>query len=213
MSRFAAGYEAIARALLVVVVINVAFIAHTVAGAVLGGFFPSVAASCTTARTWAIDTDRSWTVRETWRVFHRAWLEELRGANAVGWPLLAGGLVLVWEYYVVNWNSTGVLGAASSGVLLVTILAYGVFSLVVWVVRANFDERPWWIVRTSVQLVLARPLCTVMILAVVALTVWCWWTWPGTLMAFGFALPLVATVLCVYSYARLPGMDARAALA
>jgi len=209
MKGLATGYERLARAILTVFVANVAFVAHTLLGLVVAGFFPSIAASAATFRTWALDETRSWTVRETWTVFHRAWRAELGSANAFGWPQLAVWLLLVWDYYLANSNDMGVMGVAVSGMLLLVNVLYGVFVMISWVVRANFDERAWWVVRTSLRMVIARPLCTVMTMAVLVLTVWAWYTWPGVLVTFGFALPAFAVVLVVYSFGRLPGMDAR----
>ena len=48
MKRFAVGYEFICRIIMMIVVVHVAFIAHTVMGLVVAGLFPSIAASCST---------------------------------------------------------------------------------------------------------------------------------------------------------------------
>ncbi|WP_282837520.1 YesL family protein [Microbacterium flavum] len=209
MNGFATGYERLARTILMVFVANVAFVAHTLLGLIAAGFFPSIAASAATFRTWVLDDTRTWTIRETWTVFHRAWRAELGPANAFGWPQLAVWLLLIWDYYLANWNDMGLLGVGVSGVLLLVNVLFGVFVMISWVVRANFDERAWWVVRTSLRMVIARPLCTVMTVAVLVITVWAWYTWPGILMTFGFALPALAVVLVVSSFGRLPGMGAR----
>ncbi|PRB43449.1 multidrug transporter [Arthrobacter sp. MYb23] len=207
MRTFAAGYERFARIVLMVFITNVAFIVHTLLGVVIAGFFPSVAASASTFRTWTIAKDRSWTVRQTWSVFHRAWKAELAAANAFGWPQLVVWLFLAWDYYLANWNYMGPIGIGVSGLVLLVVVLYGVFALNSWVVRANFDERTRWIVRTSLRMVIARPACSLMTIALLLLTAWAWYMWPGMLMAFGFALPLFAAVIVVYSFGRLPGMN------
>lgn len=209
MSGFAAVYERFARVVLMVFVANVAFLAHVLLGVVIAGFFPSVAASATTFRTWALSEDRSWTVRRTWTVFHRAWKTELVPANAFGWPQLTVWLLLVWDYYLVNWNDTGAIGSGVSGLLLFVNVLYGVFALTSWIVRANFDEHAWWIVGTSMRMVIVRPLCSLMTVALLLITAWAWCTWPGLLVTFGLALPMFAAVVAVYSFGRLPGMDIR----
>ncbi|MDF1489630.1 YesL family protein [Tessaracoccus caeni] len=210
MRGVALGYERAARIVMMIFVVNVAFVVHTFLGVVIAGFFPAVAASYATFRTWAVSTDKTWTVKRTWVTFHRAWKDELGGANAFGWPQLAVGLLLVWDYYLANWNDMGVFGIAVSGVLLLVNVFYWLFVLASWAVRSNFNERPWWIIRTSLQMVLARPLCSLMIVVLLVLTVWAWTQWPGILMTFGFAVPIFAVVVAVYSFGRLPGMDARA---
>lgn len=204
------GYERGARIVMMIFVVNVAFVVHALLGVVIAGFFPAVAASYATFRTWALSKDKAWTVKQTWITFHRAWKDDLGAANAFGWPQLAVGLLLVWDYYLANWNDMGVFGIAVSGVLLLVNVFYGLFVLASWAVRSNFNERPWWIVRTSLQMVLARPLCSLMIVVLLVLTVWAWAQWPGILMTFGFAVPIFAVVIAVYSFGRLPGMDARA---
>lgn len=209
MGAFAAGYERFARAVLMVFVANVAFVAHTLLGVVVVGFFPSIAASATTFRSYALADDRSWPVRRTWIVFHRAWKAELGPSNVFGWPQLIVWLILAWDYYLVNWNNMGPVGIGLSGLLLLLNLLYGVFVLISWVVRANFDERLWWIVRTSMHMVIVRPLCSLMMIALLLIAVWSWYTWPGLLIAFGFVAPMFVAVVVVYAFGKLPGMDVR----
>lgn len=213
MRGVALGYERVARVILMVFVVNVAIVVHTLMGFVIAGFFPAVAASYSTFRTWVLSVDKAWTVRQTWSIFHQAWKGDRAGANAFGWPQLAIGIVLVWDYYLANWNDMGTMGIAVSGILLLANLFYGLFVLTSWAVRSNFEERPSWIVRTSLQMVLARPFCGLAIVVLLCLTVWAWMTWPGILMTFGFAVPIFAVVIAVYSLGRLPGMDARTSYA
>lgn len=78
MKRFAMGYEYFARIIMMILIVHIAVIVHTLLGLVVCGFFPSLAASNTTYRTWLLEVeDRSWTVKHTWTVFHRAWKQEL----------------------------------------------------------------------------------------------------------------------------------------
>ena len=57
MKRFAVGYEFLCRIIMMIVVVNVAFVAHTLLGLIVGGLFPSVAASYATFRSWLLDVD------------------------------------------------------------------------------------------------------------------------------------------------------------
>lgn len=209
MRSFASGYERIARVVMVVFVINVAFVAHMLLGAIVAGFFPSLGATFATYRAWLLSADRSWGVKQTWMTFHRAFAEEIGSANAWGWPLLGVGALLVWEYYLTNWNDMGALGIAASGVLLGANVMFGVLALVLWVVRSHFQAPALWLVRRSMQVVLCRPLCTVMMLAVFLITVAICATWPGVFMVAGVSLPVGAAVACVYSYGRVTGFDVR----
>ena len=98
MKRFAVGYEFLCRIIMMIFVVHVAFLAHTLLGLVLVGFFPSMAATCTTYRTWLLDLkDRSWTVKQTWMTFHRAWRSELAAANRYGCPQFLDWSLLIWE--------------------------------------------------------------------------------------------------------------------
>ncbi|MFC0675179.1 YesL family protein [Brachybacterium hainanense] len=206
MTGIALGYERFARVVLMIFVVQIAFLVHMVLGAVLAGFFPSVAATTSTFRTWVLAEDRSWSMAQTWTVFHRAWSDDLGPANAFGWPQLVVGLFLAWEYYVVNWNDTGITGIAVSGLLLVAGVAYGVFAAVSWVVRAHLAGTAGWIVRVSLRLVVVRPVCTVAIATLLLATAWVWWTWPGILMTFGLSAPIFGVVVAVHAFGRLPGM-------
>ncbi|MFB9669647.1 YesL family protein [Glutamicibacter nicotianae] len=209
MKNFAMGYEFLARIILMVFVLNAAVVAFTLRGLVVAGFFPSVAACYASCRSWVLSEDRRWTVAQTWRTFGMAWKQERRVANLAGWPQLLIGLLLAWDYYLVNWNDMGAAGVAASGLVLLANALYWLFVLVFWAVAANFEERPWWLVRTSLQLVLARPWCSLMLASMLGLTAWAWATWPGILVAFGLATPIFLVVLCVHCFGRLPGMDAR----
>lgn len=208
MKRFAVGYEFIARIIMMVLFVHIAFIVHTVLGLVVGGFFPSLAASYSTYRTWLIDVqDRSWTVKRTWTVFHDAWKAELVSANAFGWPQFIIWALLIWEYWLTMTNDMGTLGVAVSGVLLVLNLIYGLFVSLSWAIRSNFDEGFVWVLRTSLSMVIARPLCSLMVFVLFLITAWAYYTWPGLMVAFGVAVPVFATMMAVYSWGRLPGLD------
>lgn len=208
MKRFAVGYEFICRVIMMIVVVHIAFIVHTIMGLVVAGLFPSIAASYATYRSWLIDVDdRSWTVKQTWRTFHKAWKEELASANLLGWPQFLVWALLIWEYWLTMVNDMGNVGFAISGLLLVINLIYGLFVFVSWAVHANFAEGPMWVLRTSLSMVIARPLCSLMVFCLFLLTVWAYYTWPGLMMAFGVSVPCFATMMAVYSWGRLPGMD------
>ncbi|MEK0218040.1 YesL family protein [Bifidobacterium mongoliense] len=158
MKRFAMGYEYFARIIMMILIVHIAVIVHTLLGLVVCGFFPSLAASNTTYRTWLLEVeDRSWTVKHTWTVFHRAWKQELGPANAFGWPQFAVWALLIWEYWLTMTNNMGTFGIVVSGVLLVLNLLYGLFVFMSWAVRSNFDEGFVWVLRTSLTMVIARP--------------------------------------------------------
>ncbi len=208
MKRFVVGYEFLCRMILMILVVHVAFIVHTVLGLVFLGLFPSIAASCSTYRSWLLDVDdRSWSIRQTWTVFHRTWKSECGRANLFGYPQIAVWLLLIWEYWLVQNNDMGILGIAVSGVLLLLNLLYGLFVFLSWTVRSNFDEGFTWVLRTSLTMVLARPFCSLMVFLLFIITIWAYVTWPGLMVAFGAAVPIFATMMVVYSWGRLPGMD------
>lgn len=208
VKRFAVGYEFVCRVIMMIVVVHVAFIVHTVMGLIVGGLFPSIAASYSTYRTWLLDvSDRSWTVKQTWTTFHAVWKAELKSANAFGWPQFIIWAILIWEYWLTMNNDMGNVGIAVSGVLLVLNLIYGLFVFMSWAIRANFDEGFMWVLRTSLSMVIARPWCSFMVFLLFLITVWAYYQWPGLMAAFGVAVPVFATMMAVYSWGRLPGMD------
>ena len=176
-------------------------------GAVVLGFFPSCAAAQTTFRTWLRAEDRSMRAKEVWGIFHGAWKNELKQANLFGWPLAVCWAVLAIDYYMMNWHARGTFDVAVSGVLFVLALVLLAFTMLVWVVRANYDERPLWIVRTTLTMIVARPLCTLLQIGLALLAILAWAQWPGLLMVFGMSLPTFCTAWIVYSFGRIPGMD------
>ncbi|MFD0705566.1 YesL family protein [Alloscardovia venturai] len=210
MQKFAVGYEKFCRVIWVMFNINMAFIVHTVMGLILVGFFPSVAATYSTVRTWLLDEDHSWIWRKVWKVFHEAWGEEIAAANGFGWAQFIAGAFLFWDYYVVNNNNLGGrAGIAVSGILLAVNVIYWLFALMSWAVRAHFDEKIIWIIRMSVSMCIARPLSSLLIIMEMILTVWVWVKWPGILVTFGIVVPLFLVIVTIYSFARIPGFNAR----
>lgn len=208
MKRLAVGYEFICRIIMMVAVVNVAFVLHTLFGLIVVGLLPSVAASYSVFRQWLLDVeDRSWTIKRTWTAFHQAWLEEIGTANKLGWPQMIIWLLLIWEYWFVQNNNLNYVGTAISGVLLLINVLYGLFVFLSWSVHVNFSESLLWTVRTSFAMIIARPVCSFVVLVLFLATVCSYYTWPGLMMAFGPAVPIFFTMLAVYSWGRMPGMD------
>lgn len=208
MKKFAQKYEFVCRIIMTIITSHVAFIAHTLLGVVVIGFFPSVSALFATYRTWILDVDdRHWTMKQTWLTFHEAWKSDIRGANLYGYPLAFLLGVWIWEYYLTNWNDLGAIGYAISGVLIVLIVFHFVFLLFLGMLRAHFQQKAGWLISRSLQMVIARPISTVLIVALFLLIVWLDWLWPGLFMAFGISPLIFAVVAVTYSFSRLPGMD------
>ena len=86
-------------------------------------------------------------------------------------------------------------------------MVYLLFATLVWVVRANFDEDFFWILKQTLTLVIVRPLCSLMLIIALLLVLFSYAKWPGLALAFGVSVPLFAVVVVVYSFARIPGMD------
>lgn len=72
--------------------------------------------------------------------------------------------------------------------------------------RANFAESNRWAARVTMVMILARPLCSLLLIVVVILAFLATLTWPGILAAFGLSSPIGLATGCVYAAARLPGM-------
>ena len=74
----------------------------------------------------------------------------------------------------------GTFDVAVSGVLFVLALVLLAFTMLVWVVRANYDERPLWIVRTTLTMIVARPLCTLLQIGLALLAILAWAAMAGS---------------------------------
>lgn len=208
MNRFAQWYEYVCRIIMNVFVVHIAFLVHTLMGAIIIGFFPSISATNNTYRTWLRDVhDREWKAKHTWNIFHKSWKHDLKSANLFGYPQFVIWAFLMWDYYIANNNYMGRTGIAISGILLLLNIVYGIFVFLSWIVRANFNEKPWWIIRYSFSMVVARPLCSLILLLLTGIVMWAYFKWPGLAVVFGFAIPTFAAVITVYSFGRLPGMD------
>ena len=119
--------------------------------------------------------------------------------------------LFLYDYWIVNWHDAGMFGYACAGILLMVIVIYGLFSMLVWVVRGELCRDESLVRAHALQMLLARPLCSLALFAVFVLSVAMWVRWPGMLVVFGLSLPMLAGTACVYWFGRLPGMDVRAA--
>ena len=182
LARFSVAYERFCRLLVTIFVVNVAILAHTLMGAVVLGFLPSFAAAQATFRAWLLSEDCSMRAKEVWKTFHGFWKSEVKRANLFGWPLIILWAMVIVDYYVMNWHARGDFDIMVSGVLLLIIVVLAVFSSLVWVVRANYEESPVWIVRTTLAMIVARPLCSLLQVGLLILTVLVWVQWSGILM-------------------------------
>ncbi len=208
MKRFAAGYEYVARVVLMILVTHIAFLAHTILGLVIVGLHPSIAATYGTYRTWIIDvSDRHWTIKRTWTTFHRLWKSELKKANLLGWPLTLIWALLIWEYWLLQVNYMGKIGFAVSGFLLVINVLYGLFVSLIWFIEQHFNESISWDIVQTARMTIARPLCSLFLLLIVILAAWLYWTVPGLAVALGIALPVFLIMMIIYSFGHVRGMD------
>lgn len=207
MRRFAVGYEQAARLVLVTFITNLAFLAHTLLGLVIVGFFPSLAAACGVFRKWLTDEDREWGVAQTWRTFHRLWRRELKGANVFGWIQAAVWALLLWDYWVVNFHRTGRIGVFVSGVLFCLMIFIGLATALSWVLYAHFDQGVGWTLLKSVQMVLARPWMSIVLAVGLAFLAFVCWSWPGLAVVFGPALLCLLSCSVVWLYGRLDGFS------
>ncbi|OFQ96685.1 hypothetical protein HMPREF2909_00535 [Alloscardovia sp. HMSC034E08] len=184
------------------------FLIHTLMGLIIAGFFPSLAATYATIRTWFLDDDDRWTWRTAWTVFHDVWKTDCGAANLFGWMQVMIGLFLGWDYYLVQTHNFGHLfTVAVSGVLLVVNMFYWLFAIMSWLIRAHFQENTWRIVRMSIAMSIARPLSSVCIIVFFAITLWVWMHWPGIFMTFGIIVPLYVCIAAIYTFAKIPGFS------
>ncbi|ROS29821.1 putative membrane protein YesL [Rathayibacter sp. PhB127] len=211
MASLAERYEAACRVVLLIVVVSAATVVFTLRGAVVAGFFPAVAAAHAVHRARLLDADGPWSLRQTVSLFARSWRDEFPRANLPGYVLLGVGAVLWVDRRILGGVEVDGLGVAVTGVLLVVSALFALFAVEFWVVRAHFAERTRWQLRTTAQLLLARPLCTVMLGAVLLLLLALATSLPGLgLVAAGAVLPFAATVV-VAAFGRLPGLSRSAA--
>ena len=84
MKRFAVGYEFLCRIVMMVVVANVAFLVHTLLGLVVVGFFPSIAATYATFRTWLLTIVHGVSRAHGVPSIRHGWRSLVRQINSVG---------------------------------------------------------------------------------------------------------------------------------
>lgn len=174
LARFSVAYERFCRLLVTIFVVNVAILAHTLMGAVVLGFLPSLAATYSTFRMWLLSEDRSICAKEVWKTFHGFWKSEFKRANLFGWPLIVLWAVIIIDCCMMSRHARNSFDIAISGVLLLLIAVLVMFTCLIWVVRANYAERSVWIVRTTLAMIVARPLCSLLQVGLLILTVLVW---------------------------------------
>ncbi|NRG39305.1 DUF624 domain-containing protein [Rathayibacter sp. VKM Ac-2804] len=205
MASLAERYEAACRMVLLVLVVSAAMLVFTLRGAVVAGFFPSVAAAHAVYRARLLDADGPWSLRRTVSTFARSWSDEFPRANLPGAVLLGVGALLWADHRILGGLEVDAVGVAATGVLLVVTVLFALFAVEFWIVRAHFAERTRWQLRTTALLLLARPLCTLMLAAVLLLLLALATSAPVLgLLAAAAVLPFAATAV-VQAFGRLPG--------
>lgn len=207
MSSFSERYVNAARLVLIAFITFIASIAHTMLGLVVAGLFPSVAATVGVFRRWALAEDHTWTIKETWLLFHRLWRAELGRANVLGWIEAVLWAVLLFDYWVVNFHVTNAFGTFLAGFLLFLMVFVLLATVVSWVLHAHFNEPVRWIVRMTLQMIIARPLMSLILAASELAVLAAYWQWPGLLMTFGLSIPSAVSTWVVWQYGHLPGFN------
>lgn len=207
MSSFSVRYVNAARLVLIAFITFIASIVHTLLGLVVAGLFPSVAATVGVFRRWALAEDHTWTIKETWLLFHRLWRAELGRANTLGWIEAVLWAVLLFDYWVVNFHVTNAFGTFLAGFLLVLMIFVLLATMVSWVLHAHFNEPVRWIVRMTLQMIIARPLMSLILAASELAVLAAYWQWPGLLMTFGLSIPSAVSTWVVWQYGHLPGFN------
>jgi uncharacterized membrane protein YesL len=174
-------------------------------GVVVVGFFPSLAATVGVFRRWALAEDRIWTIAETWTLFHQLWKDELKSANILGWLETIIWAVLGIDYWIVNFHITSVFGTFVAGFLFMIMIFAVLATVVSWVLHVHFDERTMWILRMTIQMIIARPLMSLILICSELAVLAAYWQWPGLLMTFGWAVPAGVATWVVWQYGKLPG--------
>ncbi|MCH9276981.1 DUF624 domain-containing protein [Bifidobacterium amazonense] len=205
MSLFSERYMTAMRFVLVAFVVFVASLAHTLLGLVVVGLFPSLGATVGVFRRWALAEDRTWTIKETWLLFHRLWKSELAGSNALGWLEAVLWAVLLFDYWVVNFHETSAFGTFLAGFLLVLMVFSLLVTAVSWVLHAHFTENTAWVFRMSVQMIIARPLMSLILACGELAALAACWQWPGLFMTFGWTIFAAVATWVVWMYGKLPG--------
>ncbi|MHA6513266.1 YesL family protein [Tessaracoccus sp. Z1128] len=173
--------------------INLLWIAFTLAGAVVLGIFPATSAAMGVLRRDAMDrraeaggapaTPRAPLHRE----FADLWRREFRSANGLGWVVTPVWALLAYEYWILGNFQLGLPGGAVEAVLLLAMLVLFVMTSNLWVLQAHFAEGPFALLRRSLILTVGRPASALLVAAGVLGVAAVYVMMPGLGAVFGIA--------------------------
>ena len=187
--------------------LHVYWIGHTLLGGVVLGIFPATAAVHAVIRRDLMAAreggsgDPRGSLREE---FHRAWKQEFRQANTLGYTFVVMWALLLLDRRVLDSVDLGVGAPVLAGLLW--LLTGFVFCMTAHVgaLSAHFSEGVFALVRRSAVFVLARPLQAGLNAVIVAVVLCVYYVVPGLVPVFGLVVPTYLSFVYIWSTSVLP---------
>lgn len=208
LHRFALRYERFCRLVCRLVIIHVLAVAYTLAGFIIVGIFPTMEAIIRLQRRERMQ-EGPLPLRQLPTVLWAEWRRCAVGANLRGWLIGGIGLILAWEYRVMNVLGVGAAGYLCAGLLLVLM----VFLYLTWVnaafLNAHLVLPPSRLALMSGSMVIARPLVSLLSVIVSLGWVALVYALPALLIVLGATPVLYCLSYVCWTFGKVPGTRAQ----
>ncbi|KAB8125925.1 DUF624 domain-containing protein [Gracilibacillus oryzae] len=166
------------------ILLNLLWITFTLAGFVIIGFFPATVSLFAVIRKLIVEDEDTPILKE----FMNFYKLEFKMSNLIGYIIFLAGMLLFWDFQIVQQISNESLQVLLFNVLLVISIFYLIIVLYVFPLYVHFDLKLRQYLQYACILAIAKPFQTIMMLAFLGVTIYLYMLMPSLIFLFGMSL-------------------------
>jgi uncharacterized membrane protein YesL len=163
--------------------VNILWIAFTLLGLIILGFFPATAAMFAVIRKWVLGNEDNPVFRTFWTVYRKEFLK----SNLLGIFLSSIGYFLYIDYLLISEGSNNFIQLFHYP-LLIIILLYLLTILFVFPIYVHYDLKLFQVIKNSLITMIISPFITLIMIIASFVVYLLLSTFPGLLPLFGGSL-------------------------
>ncbi|WP_163536527.1 YesL family protein [Gracilibacillus sp. YIM 98692] len=173
--------------------LNIIWIAFSVVGLVAFGLFPATAACFTVTRKWIT----GYTDIPVFKTFWKAYRESYKGANILGYIILAFGYILYLDFLFLTVNNNESTLLLTIPFLFISIL-YILTVLYIFPVYVYYDMKISKVLKSAVFIMLLNPLSTLVMVMGLFGIMFVLWQFQGIFIFFSMSIISIALMMPAY---------------
>lgn len=180
--------------------VNVLWIAFTVIGLFVFGFFPATAAMFAVIRKWIVQEEKDIPVFQTFILHYK---KDFLQANLIGMIVMALGFFLYFDLRFFQSSSQPFLNMLSFFIYTLFFIFF-IFSLYLFPIFVHYELKTMEYLKYSIILAIARPVQTFLMIAAFIIVSIVFYYVPGLgFFLYGSVLSLILTKLASISFLKL----------